>query len=392
MTKAIGRGTVLAISLALVGGCTKDPDDSAPGDGGPTADDDDGGASGLGTVPGTETGVATGAVSGGETSAGEGSTSSDGGEVDDGPPIKLDVGGIGDLGELPCSAPPDTSCDHLDDDPWHAIGLNCPGGPQTASEAINLAGPEQIHVHQGNLGTHMPPPFPPREGDKFVILSSGDASELPVPGGLGSTGIGFGGGPLPAPLTPNPVSATDTCNDDPSLIGTGDCSNTIMAQWSQGNGSAFDYAEMRMEIDVPDGVPAFSYDFAMFSIEYPDFYQTQFNDMYIAWLESEQWTGNISFDDMGNPISLNAGFLDYKDAPNPVDCPAPCQAPELAGTMMVGHAGTRWLTTTAGVNPGETIELILAVFDLSDSILDTVVIIDNFQWACVGGPPSTIPG
>jgi hypothetical protein len=187
------------------------------------------------------------------------------------------------------------------------------------------------------------------------------------------------------------VSPTDDCFDDPGLVGTGDCSNTIQDQWDQGSGS-YDYAEMRISATVPPGTPAIQYDFAMFSTEYPDFYQTTFNDMYIAWLESELWTGNISFDDMGHPISLNAGFLDYKDAPNMYDCPAPCQAPELQGTAMEGHAGTRWLTTTAGVTPGEDIVLVLGVFDLSDPILDTVILLDNFHWGCEGGAPTTIPG
>ena len=94
---------------------------------------------------------------------------------------------------------------------------------------------------------------------------------------------------------------------------------------------------------------------------------------------------------MGHPISLNAGFLDYKDAPNPYDCPAPCSAPELGGTAMETHAGTKWLQTTAGVNPGENITLQFVIFDLSDGILDSTVILDNFEWDCDGGPPSTVP-
>ncbi len=278
----------------------------------------------------------------------------------------------------------------MDDDPWHAIGLNCPIGPQV-NGSINLTGPEQLLVHSGNLGTHVPAPYPPREGDKFVILSSGNAADLAMPGLFASTGVDFLGTPLPAPIVTTAVSMTQDCVDNPALIGTGDCSNTIEDQWSQGGGS-YDYAEMRLDVNVPGGTPGLSYDFAMFSTEYPNYYQTQYNDMYIAWLESEQWTGNISFDDMGNPISLNAGFLDYKDAPNPYDCPAPCVAPELAGTAMEGHAGTRWLTTSIGVVPGESIELVFAVFDLSDSALDTVILLDNFQWTCEGGGPVTIPG
>ncbi|MEM7154007.1 MAG: choice-of-anchor L domain-containing protein [Myxococcota bacterium] len=367
-----------------------------PDDDGAAADDDGSGSepqttSAEGTDPGEGTGPAT--STSGNAEAGGGSTDGANDDSnDDGPPIVLDVGGISDAGNGSCVTPPAANCDHLDDDPWHAFGLNCPGGAQTVTEEINLAGPAQLHVHSGNLGTHVPAPFPPQEGDKFVILSSGNASELTIPGFYASTAVGFGGGPLPPPLDTAPVSATDDCASDPSLIGSGDCSNTIQVQWDQGDGEAHDYAEMRFTAEVPQGTPGFAYNFAMFSTEYPVYYQSMFNDMYIAWLESEIWTGNVSFDDMGNPISLNAGFLDYKDAPNDFDCPAPCAAPELAGTAMEGHAGTRWLTTSAGVVPGETMELVLAVFDLSDGILDTVIILDNFHWACVGGPPVTIPG
>ena len=54
--------------------------------------------------------------------------------------------------------------------------------------------------------------------------------------------------------------------------------------------------------------------------------------------------------------------------------------------------GHHRLTTTAGVMPGEDFTLIWAIFDLSDEVLDSVVILDNFAWNCEGGPPQTIPG
>jgi hypothetical protein len=149
---------------------------------------------------------------------------------------------------------------------------------------------------------------------------------------------------------------------------------------------------LRLTGEVPVGASGFAYHLAFFSTEYPGYYKTSYNDMYVAWLQSEVWTGNISFDEMGNPISLNAGFLDYKDAPNQYDCPAPCTAPELQGTVMQTHAGTKWLVTTAGVEPGEDVEIIFAIWDLSDEVLDSVVILDNFSWNCEGGPPVTIPG
>jgi hypothetical protein len=343
----------------------------------------------------------TGAVTSGETSPadatsgdpqGEGSSSS-GVPADE--PIVWDIGNIPDAPDIVvCGAPDPVTCDDQDDDPWHALGLNCPGGPEV--DGVYNGDAVSIHVHEGDLGTHAPPPFPPREGTKFVILSSGEAADLLIPGGYASTDIdGYvdGSADLPAPLTPTAVSATEDCVENQGLVGTGDCSNTIEEQWEQGDpDGAYDYNEMRINVEVPAATFGFSYDFAMFSTEYPVYYQTEFNDMYIAWLESEAWTGNISFDEAGNPISLNAGFLDYKDAPNDYDCPAPCTAPELDGTAMQGHAGTKWLTTTAPVTPGEQIELVFAIFDLSDPILDTVILLDNWLWSCEGGPPVTIPG
>jgi hypothetical protein len=154
---------------------------------------------------------------------------------------------------------------------------------------------------------------------------------------------------------------------------------------------AYDYAELRMTLQVPAGTTGISLDFAFGTIEYPNWWKTPFNDMFVAWLDSEAWTGNISFDDQGNPISLNAGFLDYKDALPPDGvCPvASCEAPELEGFALEGHAATRWLNSTAGVRPGEQIELVLAVFDLSDGVWDSYVLLDAFAWTCSSNPPIT---
>jgi hypothetical protein len=292
-----------------------------------------------------------------------------------------------------CTVPVHVACDDEDDDPWHALGINCPG--ELEFDVAYTGDPQQLYVHTGQLGTYNPATYPVLEGEKMLILSSGMASEMITAGdqfASTSVNMNFMEFPLPPPLNMNAVDlGGDTCVDNPNLIGMGDCSNTLQEQWDQGYG-AFDYAELRLTGEVPVGASGFAYNLAFFSTEYPGFYKTSYNDMYVAWLQSEVWTGNISFDEMGNPISLNAGFLDYKDAPNQYDCPDPCTAPELQGTVMQTHAGTKWLITTAGVEPGEDVEIIFAIWDLSDEVLDSVVILDNFSWNCEGGPPVTIPG
>ncbi|HWB81237.1 MAG TPA: choice-of-anchor L domain-containing protein [Nannocystaceae bacterium] len=232
----------------------------------------------------------------------------------------------------------------------------------------------------------------PREGSKFVVIGSGFVADLDVPTPMGDldmnpancnddVGAFDPGATLPDPLRTNTVAGD--CSADASLVGTGDCSNTIEGQFTQG-GSANDYTEVRIHGAVPATVTSLSYSFAFFSAEYPFYYGGEFNDMFVGWLESEAWTGNISFDDAGNPVSLNAGFLDYKDDGG--------GRPEFAGTCMARHAGTGWLTSVAPVVAGEEITLVLAIFDLSDSLIDSYAFLDGFAWGCEGADgPGTMP-
>jgi hypothetical protein len=375
------------VSLGCVlAGCASDPGAGASGG---TAD------SGIVTTVGPGDGDGDDGDTTGDGDDAPDTGDGDGDDGDDDPSdssgIKFDLAPIGDSGNNGCLVPTHNACDDDSDDPWHALGINCPGELEFDTTFDGDA--QQVYVHTGQLGTYDPPTYPVLEGEKMVILSSGMASEMTTSGDqFASTSVNleFMPTPLPAPIQTNKVDQVDTCTDDPNLVGNGDCSNTLQEQWEQGDG-AFDYAELRLTGSVPNGASGLEYHLAFFSTEYPAYYQTVYNDMYIAWLESELWTGNISFDEMGNPISLNAGFLDYKDAPNQFDCPN-CMAPELEGTVMETHAGTKWLTTTAGVVPGEDITLIWAIFDLSDEVLDSVVILDDFRWNCDGGPPTTIPG
>ncbi len=311
---------------------------------------------------------------------------------------KLDV--IAATGEMPCAEGGDCGecipsmhepCDQGANNMISALGLNCPGDAQV--EVTTFGNPAAMAVRTGFGPTGQ---WAPREGSAFAVLGSGLTTDLdsetpdsddflahadPTHCNDDLGGEYDVGAMLPAPLRTNDVGGD--CSMNPALLGTGDCSNTIESQFTQGN-SAFDYTEVRIVADVPLTNNSVNYDFAFFSTEYPYYFNSAFNDMYVGWLESESWTGNISFDNAGNPISLNAGFLDFRDDNG--------NAPELAGTCMRYHAGTRWLQSVAPVTPGETITLVLAVFDLSDSILDSYVFLDNFGWGCDGdSTPSTNP-
>jgi hypothetical protein len=294
-----------------------------------------------------------------------------------------------ELGTCECTIPEHVPCDAGTNDPFQAMGLNCPGELQVNGSTSGPASARGIRSSFGSTNV-----FDPREGSVYAVIGSGLVGELdndtPASDGNGffphadptycndDLGAYDPGGSLPAPLKVQDVGGDCTAN--PALLGTGDCSNTIEGQFSQG-GSADDYVELRFDVQVPPDIVSLSYDFAFSSTEYPYYYDSEFNDMYVGWLESELWTGNISFDGSGNPISLNAGFLEYTG-----------NAAQLAGTCMQQHAATGWLTTTTGVTGGETITVVFAIFDLSDSNLDSYVFLDNFEWGCVPtSGPSTEP-
>lgn len=319
---------------------------------------------------------------GGTANGSEGGDSESGSQVN----VKFDVGYGGTSDEVEdtcgteceCETPQHVPCDAGGSDLFNAIGLNCVGEPQVTTSTSGPITAMGVRTGFGNTNT-----WAPTEGTKFAVIGSGLISDLDLatPGGDSDVspthcnddlGNFDPGGTLPAPLRVNDVGAVD-CVADPTLVGTGDCSNTIAGQFSQGS-SANDYVEMRIEVDVPPDVISISYDFAFFTTEWPFYASSGYNDMYVGWLESENWTGNISFDTAGNPISLNAGFLDYTDQGGGL--------PEFAGTCMARHAGTGWLSTTVGVTPSEHITVVFAIFDLSDSILDSYAFIDNFVLGC----------
>jgi hypothetical protein len=61
-----------------------------------------------------------------------------------------------------------------------------------------------------------------------------------------------------------------------------------------------------------------------------------------------------------------------------------CGASNLAG------GGTGWLVTSGNVVGGEIITLRIAIWDTSDGALDSLSIIDNFEWSVDASEPGTV--
>jgi len=158
-----------------------------------------------------------------------------------------------------------------------------------------------------------------------------------------------------------------------------------------GNG-ANDSVVLDVELLVPTNANSFSFQFRFFSQEYWTYTCTQFNDFFVALLDSTWTPGpggtpipddkNISFDANGNYISVNSEQF-FTVCPSKPGYPCPDGEAGLQGTgyTLGPGGGTVWLTTTSPVVRGETIRLRFAIWDTSDMLLDSIVMLDNFQWS-----------
>lgn len=224
--------------------------------------------------------------------------------------------------------------------------------PATANQLADAMGIPLANVVTASIGTSDPAGvgigtsplgrYFPRGGGTFAILSTGLAATA---------------------ATPN--NAPDT-----STILTG-------LKNSQGN----DMVQLRIVLAPPPGSQCLSFDFAFFSEEFPEFVGSPFNDAFLAELGGStfQIVGdtitaplNFAVDPGGHLISINTVF---GVTPN---------------TQSTYDGGTSVLRAVAPLGPSAfpTVELVLTIMDLGDSIYDSAVFLDNFAFsttACATG-------
>ena len=390
LSPGLGCSYIAVAGLALLtAACSGDSDDASGSDGITGASAPTGGATQSQTTSGTDNASSAGPTAGAETDGASGSTGAL--ETSGTDPIKYDVAGAPDGGSgSECGLEPHVPCDAGASDPFQAMGLNCPGegGLQVAGETT-YADPLGLTILSsfGEGDTYLP-----TEGSSYAVLSTGEVAQLfDAPDSPGDAAFhcnswlpadGMDTTSFPPPIVKNEVAGD--CLQDPGLVGTGDCSNTIKDQFDQ-SGFKYDYQELRLSATVPEGASSLSFDVAFMTKEYPIWLDKPYNDMFIAWLESSAWTGNISFDPNGEALSLNAAFFEFFDEAGDL--------PQFSGTCMRYSAGTPWLTTSVSVVAGETIELVFAVFDVEDVNWDSVVLLDNVRWGCdeIGEPVTEPP-
>ncbi len=254
------------------------------------------------------------------------------------------------------------------------------GGP--FGTGTDLPSGKGILDHFGNAVT-------PREGQKMLAISSGSARNPGEPDYADP-----GGDWKDSAIHGTPPGYP---KESPSCPGTQ-------------TGEPYDSAGLRLTVITPTDALSFTFNFDFYTYEYPDYICTEFNDFFVAMLSPPVSTlpdGNISFDEQGNTISVNAGFLQACTPCNTggknFDCPLGYG--EIVGTgfdsnntfnmgctSQQGSAATSWLVTTAPIeSPGSEITLHFTVWDSGDGILDSTVLIDNFRFELTDGEVGTIP-
>ena len=157
--------------------------------------------------------------------------------------------------------------------------------------------------------------------------------------------------------------------------------------------SDYDVTVLKVDLAIPLAANCLTLDLRFLSDEYPDFVNQEYNDAFIAELDSSTWTtsgsaitapGNFAFDPSHDVISINSTGN---------------TAMTHAATAGTGYDGgtdggaTPLLHASKVVTPGAH-SLYLSIFDQGDHILDSGVELDNLRFstrdpaACAEGATS----
>ena len=329
----------------------------------------------------------------------------------------------------------DNDCDGIVDDPvltCETIPASAPGTPTDFARAADLCAQHAIT----NAGTVFDPLVHATWGQvqglgpgetlwtsmtkpQQVAIASSLGQNMPQQGrtmvGL-ANGIWAAADPRSDPaLDPAGFHLNDACSDIP-LMGQ-DCASLSDGTVS-GDVSVQDWAELTLTVKVPSNVQTVVFDFAFFSSEFNQWWNSAANDSFFVLVTSQGFQGqNVAKDKNGLAITINSGFFQLCPAP-----PGPAGLTQdnsaaletcvgvggdmsqsifgtLAGTGYDGAAlgpndtavavdgseyiyggGSGWLTTKFPVVPSETIQMRIIVADTFDGLKDSAVLFDALRW------------
>jgi len=270
----------------------------------------------------------------------------------------------------------------------------------------------QGHAVRPGFGTVMLP----QHGGSIVVLSSGAAAD--------SNDVN----PAFVPGTATQHGQTSNFPQDWFTANGNMLPNITGCPGPSGN-IANDPEMLTMRLRVPSNAKSFSVKVNFFSHEYPEYTCTQYNDFFVVLLDS-MYAGdpanpadknlafytnpttmeripvgvNLAYGNTGLFTSCHNGTGGCSGSPQYPFTISTCldDGAQLPGTgfdvpssfacdaTQTSGGGTGWLTTSGNVVGGEIITLRFAIWDTSDPVYDSTVLIDDFEWSVDAADPGTV--
>ncbi len=139
-----------------------------------------------------------------------------------------------------------------------------------------------------------------------------------------------------------------------------------------------DLTILKVNVNVPANANCIGFDFAFYSEEFPEFVGSQFNDAFLAELDTNDWTydsvartitapNNFAFDEQQRAITVNTALASAQS------------------TDLQYDGSTQLLRARKQVAPGAH-SLYFTIYDAGDKIFDSAVFLDNLRAANI--PPA----
>lgn len=211
--------------------------------------------------------------------------------------------------------------------------------------------------------------------------------EVPYPVGIGNT----------EPPPPLGLTGFPTAGNSFGIISTGDVHTigTTLVNEEEGTSTGFgaetagvrgaqahDWTTLALGVQVPSGSNCLALDYRFLSEEFPEFVETEFNDAFIAEVDTSSWSVGES-GTLARPNDFASSLEGTPISVNGVG-PAAVTPQEAEGTYF--DAATGLITTKTPISPGPH-TVYLSIFDASDDIYDSAVFLDNLRF--VNEDPST---
>lgn len=139
-----------------------------------------------------------------------------------------------------------------------------------------------------------------------------------------------------------------------------------------------DLTILKVDVNVPANANCIGFDFAFYSEEFPEFVGSQFNDAFLAELDTNDWTydsvartvtapNNFAFDEQQRAMTVNTALASTQT------------------TDLQYDGSTQLIRARKQVTPGAH-SLFFTIFDAGDNIYDSAVFLDNLRAANI--PPA----